>query len=128
LHITGCYLNIPYTLKLIVSYSITSNSKACIGSSRLTRGKLYLHSYSNFTEPIIETAVVSLNHSCKTAFNGQVFRTLGPSKLRPPLIGVSFKAKLILVSLTNPLTSRHRAEITLNTLIYYLTAECFVFN
>jgi len=42
------------------------------------------------------------------------------------LIGVSFKAKLILVNLANPLTSRHRADITLNTLIYYLIAECFV--
>jgi len=42
------------------------------------------------------------------------------------LIGVSFKTKLILVNLANPLTSRHRAEITLNTLIYYLIAECFV--
>jgi hypothetical protein len=42
------------------------------------------------------------------------------------LIGGSFKAKPILVNLANPLTSRHRAEITLNTLIYYLTAECFV--
>lgn len=39
--------------------------------SRLTRSKQYLHCYYNFTEPIIETAVVSLHHSCKTAFNGQ---------------------------------------------------------
>jgi hypothetical protein len=29
-------------------------------------------------------------------------------------------------NLINPLTSRDRAEITLNTLIYYLFAKCFV--
>jgi len=34
-------------------------------------GKLYLHSYSNFTESIAETAVVSWDRSCWTAFNGQ---------------------------------------------------------
>jgi len=33
---------------------------------------------------------------------------------------------LILVNKVNPLTSRHWAEITLNTLIYYLIAKCFV--
>lgn len=42
-----------------------------LGSFRLILGKAYLHAYYSFTESIVETVVVSLNHSCRTAFNGQ---------------------------------------------------------
>jgi len=117
---------LPYTLILVISYSITSNSKAAKGLL------VYLEVNS------ICTAIpISLSQSLRQLLyryiiharphlTARVFRYLRTLTLRPPLIGVSFKAKLILVNLANPLTSRHRAEITLNTLTYYLIAECFV--
>ena len=72
-----------------------------MGSFRPIVGSLHLHRQYNFTEPLVETALKSLRHSCRSNLPDKEFRYLR-TVIVTAAIHQGFDSKLPACALTPP--------------------------